>query len=208
LLNTEDLKLYLCTDRGLSLGRPLVKTIEDAIAGGVSIVQLREKDISSKEFYGLALEALKVTRAHHVPLIINNRLDIALAVGAEGAHLGQSDLPCVEARRIAGEDFIIGVSAHNPAEAVIAERDGADYIGAGAVFPTGSKADVSAIIGIEGLKSIAASVKIPVIGIGGIGPKNAATVISAGVAGIAVISAILSQSDIREAAAALRRCLD
>jgi thiamine-phosphate pyrophosphorylase len=208
LLDIEDLKLYLCTDRGLSLGRPLVKTIEEAIAGGVTMVQLREKDISSKEFYGLALRVLKVTRAHHVPLIINDRLDIALAVGAEGVHLGQSDLPCSEARRIGGEDFIIGVSAHTPTEAEIAERDGADYLGAGAVFPTGSKADVSAIIGPGGLKSIVGSVKIPVIGIGGIGPKNAAAVMAAGVAGIAVISAILSQSNIREAAAALRRCLD
>jgi thiamine-phosphate pyrophosphorylase len=207
LLN-EALKLYLCTDRSLSLGRPLVKTVEDAIAGGVTMVQLREKDISSREFYKLALDVLKLTRAHHIPLIINDRLDIALAIGAEGVHLGQSDLPCGEARRIGGEDFIIGVSAHVPAEAVRAERDGADYIGAGAVFPTGSKADVSAIIGPEGLRSVARSVKIPVIGIGGISPKNAAAVMAAGAAGIAVISAILSQPDIREAAAVLRRCLD
>ncbi|AEF83389.1 thiamine phosphate synthase [Leadbettera azotonutricia] len=207
MLNIEDLKLYLCTDRGLSLGRPLVETVEDAIAGGVTMVQIREKDIPSREFYDLALQALRVTRAHHIPLIINDRLDIALAIGAEGVHLGQSDLPCIEARRVGGEDFIIGVSAHTPAEAVRAERDGADYIGAGAVFPTGSKADVSAIIGLDGLKAAAASVKIPVIGIGGIGPKNAAEVIASGAAGIAVISAILSQPDIREAAMILRRCL-
>jgi thiamine-phosphate pyrophosphorylase len=207
VLNTADLKLYLCTDRRLSLGRPLIKTVEEAIAGGVTMVQLREKDISSREFFHLALEILKVTRAHHIPLIINDRLDIALAAGAEGVHLGQDDLPCSEARRIGGRDLIIGVSAHTSAEALLAEKDGADYLGAGAVFPTGSKADVSALIGVEGLKSIAEAVKIPVIGIGGIGPKNAGAVMKTGAAGIAVISAILSQPDIREAAAALKGCL-
>jgi thiamine-phosphate pyrophosphorylase len=150
---------------------------------------------------------LSITRPLHIPLIINDRLDIALASGAEGLHIGQSDLPLKEARRIGGAGLIIGVSASTPEKALEAERDGADYIGAGAVFPTGSKADVSTIIGIEGLMSICSAVKIPVVGIGGIGQGNAKDIMAAGAAGAAVISAILSQPDIREAAAALRRCI-
>jgi thiamine-phosphate pyrophosphorylase len=171
------------------------------------MVQLREKEASAGEFFALAKELLALTRPLRVPLIINDRLDIALAAGADGLHIGQSDLPLKEARRVAGKDFIIGVSAATREEALAAERDGADYIGAGAVFPTGSKTDVSAVIGIEGLKEICAAVKIPVVGIGGIGPGNAPAVMEAGAAGAAVISAILSQPDIREAAAALRRCV-
>jgi thiamine-phosphate pyrophosphorylase len=171
------------------------------------MVQLREKEASAGEFFALAKELLALTRPHRIPLIINDRLDIALAAGADGLHIGQSDLPLKEARRIAGEDFIIGVSAATREEALEAERGGASYIGAGAVFPTGSKADVSAVIGLGGLGAICAAVKIPVVGIGGIGPGNACAVMEAGAAGIAVISAILSQPDIEEAAAALRRCL-
>lgn len=208
MLKRSDLALYLCTDRALSLGRPLLEAVEAAIRGGVTMVQLREKEASSGEFFALAKELLALTRPLGVPLIINDRLDIALAAGADGLHIGQSDLPLREARRITGKDFIIGVSAATQEEALEAERDGADYIGAGAVFPTGSKADVSAVIGIGGLGAICAAVKIPVVGIGGIGPGNARAVMEAGAAGAAVISAILSQPDIREAAAALRRCVD
>jgi thiamine-phosphate pyrophosphorylase len=172
------------------------------------MVQLREKEASTGEFFALAKELLALTRPLGLPLNINDRLDIALAVGAAGLHIGQSDLPLKEARRIAGEDFIIGVSAATPEEALEAERGGADYIGAGAVFPTGSKADVRAVIGIGGLRAICAAVKIPVAAIGGIGPGNASAVMEAGgAAGVAVISAILSQPDIQEAASVLRRCL-
>jgi thiamine-phosphate pyrophosphorylase len=171
------------------------------------MVQLREKEASAGEFFALAKELLALTRPLRVPLIINDRLDIALAAGADGLHIGQSDLPIREARRIAGGDFIIGVSAATCEEALEAERGGAGYIGAGAVFPTGSKADVSAVIGTGGLAAICAAVKIPVVGIGGIGPGNAREVMEAGAAGVAVISAILSQPDIEEAAAALRRCV-
>jgi thiamine-phosphate pyrophosphorylase len=207
MLKKDDLILYLCTDRALSLGRPLLRAVEAAVKGGVTMVQLREKEASTGEFFALAKELLALTRPLHIPLIINDRLDIALAAGADGLHIGQSDLPLKEARRIAGKDFIIGVSAAAPEEALEAERGGADYIGAGAVFPTGSKADVSAVIGLEGLSAICAAVKIPVVAIGGIGPGNAQAVMEAGAAGAAVISAILSQPDIQEAAAALRRCL-
>jgi thiamine-phosphate pyrophosphorylase len=207
MLKRSDLTLYLCTDRALSLGRPLIEAVEAAIKGGVTMVQLREKEASAGEFFALAKELLALTRPLGVPLIINDRLDIALAAGAAGLHIGQSDLPLKEARRIAGEGFIIGVSAATPGEALEAERDGADYIGAGAVFPTGSKADVSAVIGIEGLRAVCTAVKIPVAAIGGIGPGNARMVMEAGAAGVAVISAILSRPDIQEAASVLRRCL-
>jgi thiamine-phosphate pyrophosphorylase len=207
LLNTADLKLYLCTDRKLSLGRPLPEAVEAAIEGGVTMVQIREKEASGGEFFAIAREVLALTRSRGLPLIINDRLDIALAVGADGVHLGQSDLPCREARRVAGKDMIIGVSAHTHEEALAAWKDGADYIGAGAVFPTGSKADVGAVIGIDGIRAVASAVKIPVIGIGGINPQNAALVMAAGAAGVAVISAILSQPDIQQAAAALKRSI-
>jgi thiamine-phosphate pyrophosphorylase len=205
LLNPADLKVYLCTDRKLSLGRPLLETVEAAIEGGATMVQIREKEAPAGEFFAIVKEALALTRSRGIPLIINDRLDIALAAGADGVHLGQSDLPCREARRAAGKGMIIGISAHTPEEALAAWRDGADYIGAGAVFPTGSKADVSAVIGIDGIRAIASAVKIPVVGIGGINSQNAALVIAAGAAGVAVISAVLSQPDIRQAAAALRR---
>ncbi|MDR2619062.1 MAG: thiamine phosphate synthase [Treponema sp.] len=206
MLNPGSLSLYLCTDRKLLFGRPLPEAVEAAIAGGVTMVQLREKDAPAREFFDIAREVLALTRSRGVPLIINDRLDIALAAGADGVHLGQSDLPCFEARRIAGKDFIIGISAHTPEGALSAQRAGADYIGSGAVFPTGSKADVGAVIGIEGIRAVADAVKIPVVGIGGINPGNAASVIAAGAAGVAVISAILSQPDIRAAALALKSC--
>jgi len=191
--------LYLCTDRSLLAGRSLLKSVEEAIEGGVTIIQLREKDISSREFYDTAIELLNLTNRFDIPLIINDRLDIALATGAAGVHLGQEDLPLCPARLLAGNDLIIGVSAHNPAEAIRAEQEGAEYIGAGAVFQTGTKAGAG-VIGPEGLAEIVKSVKIPVVGIGGINRDNISLVNATGAAGAAVISAILSGNDIRKAA--------
>jgi thiamine-phosphate pyrophosphorylase len=172
------------------------------------MVQLREKGASTGEFYRIALEVRAVTRRFHVPLVINDRPDIALAVGAEGLHLGQSDLPLPAARRLVGETMFIGVSASTAEEALRAEAEGADYLGVGAVYPTGSKADAGEAIGPGGLAAICAAVKIPVAGIGGVNAANAAEVKKTGAAGIAVISGILSQPDIREAARNLRRILD
>lgn len=201
-LNPACLGLYLCTDRALLNGRSLARAVEEAIAGGVTIVQLREKELSSREFYETAKEILAITKRRGVPLIINDRLDIALAAGANGVHLGQDDLPVCAARTLAGRDFIIGVSAHNRAEAVRAEQEGADYIGAGAVFATGTKADAS-VIGPEGLAEAVRAVRIPVVGIGGINSANIIRVRETGAAGAAVISAILRSNDIRSAAAGL-----
>ena len=206
MLDPRRLCLYLCTDRILALGRSLEEAVEAAIAGGVTMVQLREKDASSREFYEMACAVRRITEARQVPLVINDRLDIALAVGAAGLHIGQSDLPLDAARKIAGNRLFIGVSARTLEEALSAQAGGADYLGVGAVFPTGSKADAGDAIGIEGLAAICSAVDIPVVGIGGIGPQNAQAVMKAGAAGIAVISAILSQPDIQAAAEQLRQC--
>lgn len=207
MLNKDDLLLYLCTDRVLALGRPIEEAVEAALAGGVTMLQLREKEASTREFYQIALAVKEITQRYKVPLVINDRLDIALAVGADGLHIGQSDLPISVARRLVGDSILIGVSASTVAEAVAAQRAGADYVGAGAVYPTGSKADAGAAIGLDGLAQICAAVSIPVVAIGGVNANNAAAVMQAGAEGIAVISAILSQPDIGAAAAALRAAL-
>jgi thiamine-phosphate pyrophosphorylase len=172
------------------------------------MVQVREKEASSREFYEIARELRALTRRLGIPLVINDRLDIALAVGAEGLHLGQSDLPLKKARQLAGRDMFIGISAGTVAEALAAERDGADYLGTGPVYPTGSKADAREAIGPRGLADICAAVRIPVVGIGGLNAGNAGEALGAGAAGVAVISAILSQPDIEAAARRLRETLD
>ncbi|GHT56114.1 thiamine-phosphate synthase [Spirochaetia bacterium] len=205
-INPDDLLLYLCTDRVLSLGRPITEALEAAIAGGVTMVQLREKNASTREFYEIALEVQRITKRHNVPLVVNDRLDIALAIGAEGIHIGQSDMPLRIARRLVGEMMFIGVSVHTVEQARLAEQDGADYLGVGAVWATGSKADAAAI-GLDRLREIRAAVHIPAVAIGGIGPANVSQVMATGIEGVAVISAILSQPDIREAAKNLRRLL-
>lgn len=208
MLNPQDLLLYLCTDRVLSLGRPITEAVEEAITGGVTMVQLREKEASTGEFYRIALEVRAVTRRLRVPLVINDRLDIALAAGAEGLHIGQSDLPLSAARRVAGDRLFIGISASTVEEALRAEAEGADYLGVGAVYPTGSKADAGRVIGLKGLEEIRAAVKIPVVGIGGVNASNAAEVMKTGAAGISLISGILSRPDIQAAARNLRTILD
>ena len=203
MLKAKDLGLYLCVGAASFKGRALAEILEQAIAGGVTMVQIREKDMCSREFYDITCAALEITRARKVPLVVNDRLDIALASGADGLHLGQSDMPLEAARKVAGGRLFIGVSAGTVEEAIAAGRGGADYLGAGAVFPTSSKADAGDAIGLERLAAICAAVSIPVVGIGGIGPHNAASVMESGAAGIAVISAILSEKDIRAAAESL-----
>lgn len=193
------LKLYLITDRRFLKGRSLTESVEAAILGGVTIVQVREKDVSSRQFYDIAASVKQVTDYYKVPLIINDRIDIAQAVDAAGVHLGQSDLHMLDARRILGPGKIIGISAGNILEAAEAERNGADYLGIGAVYPTGSKNDAD-IVGLEGLRDVASSVAIPSVAIGGINSSNVREIFGAGVDGISVISAILDKEDIRKAA--------
>ncbi|MHC6201783.1 thiamine phosphate synthase [Breznakiellaceae bacterium SP9] len=207
MLRTDKLLLYLCTDRSLSLGRPLTEVVEAALDGGVTMVQIREKDVCTRDFFDIARSIQELTSRRGIPLVINDRLDIALALGAEGLHIGQSDLPLKEARRIAGDRLFIGVSASTIEKALQAQAEGADYLGVGAVYPTGSKADAGAAIGLDGLHKICGAVGIPVVGIGGINAQNARGVLQSGAQGVAVISAILSQSDVAAAARTLRAAL-
>lgn len=190
-----DYSIYLVTDEACLHGRPLLKCVEEALAAGVTLVQYRAKAADGGVLYAEACRLKELCDKYNVPLIINDRLDIALAVGAAGVHLGQDDLPCAVARRLLGEDFIIGVSAHNPAEAVQAVSEGADYLGCGAVFGTATKHDV-AKLGLENLRAIRKSVAVPMVGIGGITADNYAEVLATGADGAAIVSGILAQDDI------------
>ena len=191
-----DYSIYLVTDDGCLQGRALIDCVCEALEGGVTLVQYRAKTASSAEMYAEALQLKALCDSFNVPLIINDRLDIAMAVGAAGVHLGQDDLPCAAARRILGEDYIIGVSAHNPAEAKAALQSGADYLGCGAVFGTATKADAKKL-GTEGLTAICREKGLPVVGIGGVTADNYREVRVAGADGAAIVSGILAQPDIR-----------
>ena len=190
-----DYSIYLVTDDGCLQGRELLDCVREALDGGVTLVQYRAKTASSAEMYAEALQLKALCDSFKVPLIINDRLDIAMAVGAAGVHLGQDDLPCAAARKILGEDYIIGVSAHNPAEAKAALQSGADYLGCGAVFGTATKADVKKL-GTDGLASICREKGLPVVGIGGVTADNYREVRAAGADGAAIVSGILAQPDI------------
>ena len=190
-----DYSIYLVTDEACLHGRPLLECVEEALAAGVTLVQYRAKAADGGVLYTEACKLKELCDKYSVPLIINDRLDIALAVGAAGVHLGQDDLPCAVARRLLGEDFIIGVSAHNPAEAVQAVSEGADYLGCGAVFGTATKHDV-AKLGLENLRAIRKAVAVPMVGIGGITADNYAEVLATGADGAAIVSGILAQDDI------------
>lgn len=190
-----DYSIYLVTDDGCLQGRALIDCVREALEGGVTLVQYRAKTASSAEMYAEALQLKALCDSFKVPLIINDRLDIAMAVGAAGVHLGQDDLPCAAARKILGEDYIIGVSAHNPAEAKAALQSGADYLGCGAVFGTATKADVKKL-GTDGLAAICKAKGLPVVGIGGVTADNYREVRAAGADGAAIVSGILAQPDI------------
>ncbi|WP_304076527.1 thiamine phosphate synthase [Phascolarctobacterium succinatutens] len=199
-----DYSIYLVTDDGCLQGRALIDCVCEALEGGVTLVQYRAKTASSAEMYAEALQLKALCDSFNVPLIINDRLDIAMAVGAAGVHLGQDDLPCAAARKILGEDYIIGVSAHNPAEAKAALQSGADYLGCGAVFGTATKADVKKL-GTEGLTAICREKGLPVVGIGGVTADNYREVRAAGADGAAIVSGILTQPDIRATVRAIAR---
>lgn len=196
--------IYLVTDDGCLQGRELLDCVREALEGGVTLVQYRAKTASSAEMYAEALQLKALCDSFNVPLIINDRLDIAMAVGAAGVHLGQDDLPCAAARKLLGEDYIIGVSAHNPAEAKAALESGADYLGCGAVFGTATKADVKKL-GTEGLAAICKAKGLPVVGIGGVTADNYREVRAAGADGAAIVSGILAQPDIRTTVEAIAK---
>lgn len=199
-----DYSIYLVTDEGCLQGRALLDCVREALDGGVTLVQYRAKTASSAEMYAEALQLKALCDSFKVPLIINDRLDIAMAVGAAGVHLGQDDLPCAAARKLLGEDYIIGVSAHNPAEAKAALQSGADYLGCGAVFGTATKADVKKL-GTDGLAAICKAKGLPVVGIGGVTADNYREVHAAGADGAAIVSGILAQPDIRATVRAIAR---
>lgn len=195
-----DYSLYLVTDRKLSLGRSNLEIIKAALDGGVTVVQLREKDLATRDFYYQAVEAGKILKSRQIPLIINDRLDIALAVDADGVHIGLEDMPLDSARRILGSDKIIGVSVFTPDEARAAESGGADYLGLSPIFITSTKPELTKQIGINGIGAIRAAVKIPIVGIGSMNASNAFEAVSAGLDGVAVVSGIVSQKDVAAAA--------
>lgn len=202
-MKSFDTSLYLVTDRSGMGDCEFESKIRSAVEGGCTMVQLREKNINSYLMYQRALSIKKITDEYHVPLIINDRLDIMLAVGADGVHLGQQDIPVKIARKLIGKDKIIGVSAHCIEEAEKAERDGADYLGVGAIFPTTTKKDII-ITPVNVLREIKETVSVPVVAIGGINQNNINTLKGSHVDGVAVISAIMKSKDPKSSAVALK----
>lgn len=198
-----DFSLYLVTDRGLMSTQTLTEAVEQAILGGCTMVQLREKESSSLEFYEQAQEVKQITDRYGVPLIINDRVDIALAVEAAGIHIGQSDLPVPDVRRLIGMEMLLGVSVSSSEEAGKAMEDGADYLGVGAMFPTGTKTDANAV-SMEELKRIRRMTNLPIVVIGGINLENAGLFRPMGIDGLAVVSGIIGQPNIRKAAAQMK----
>ena len=202
-LDNHAMRLYAVTDRAWVGEKTLYEQVEEAIRGGATCVQLREKQLDRAAFLAEARQIASLCKAHGVPFIINDDLDIALACGADGVHVGQDDMPAAEVRRRAGRDLIVGVSAHNPAEARKAAADGADYLGAGAVFGTITKSNVTPL-SHQGLKGICDAVDIPVVAIGGINARNLMELQGTGVDGVAVVSALFGAGDIEAAARHLR----
>ena len=202
-LNKEDLLLYAVTDRMWLNGRTLKEVVKESLDGGVTFLQLREKNLDDKHFLEEAVELQELCKQYKVPFIVNDNVDIALKMNADGVHVGQSDMQAADVRAKLGPDKIIGVSAQTVEQAVLAQERGADYLGVGAVFPTGSKADADDV-SFETLKAICEAVTIPVVAIGGITQENLEQLKGSGICGIAVISAIYAQSDIKEASRKLK----
>jgi len=200
-----DYSVYLVTDRGLSRGRGTLDIVAAAVTGGASVVQLREKSANTREFIQEALQLKAYLNKMGVPLIINDRLDVAQAIWADGVHLGQHDMPIEMARAIVGHRMIIGISAESLRDAVDAEEAGADYLGVSPIFATPTKTDTAPALGLEGLRQIRRAVAIPLVGIGGLNRTNAQKVIAAGADGVAVVSAIVSADNPESAARELRR---
>lgn len=203
-----DLSLYLIADIEAGYKYPFLKVIEEAILGGVTIVQLRVKNKTKAEFLQSARAMRSLTKSYRIPFIINDDIEVTLAVDADGVHLGQSDIKITEARKILGPNAIIGVSTHNIEEALEAEKKGANYAGVGTVFPTTSKTDIRGIIGVAGLTEVRNKVKLPLVGIGGINLSNVASVVEAGIDGVAVISAIMSSNDPKKTAKEFKAIID
>ena len=191
--------LHLVTDRGLTLGRSLIDIIRAAAAGGISAVQLREKDCSTREFVELGHSVIKELKQLQIPLIINDRVDVALALGADGVHLGQSDMPYAMARELLGPQAVIGLSVETLEQARDAEQLDVDYLGLSPVFATATKTDLAKPLGLDGISQIRSESRHHLVAIGGISHDNAAEVMTAGADGLAVVSAICSAADPQQA---------
>ena len=203
------LKLYLVTDRDLVRGRSVVEVVRSAVDGGVTAVQIREKDLEAAAFLNEAAEVKKVLLGRGVPLFVNDRADIALAAGADGLHVGQTDLQAATARRLIGPEMLLGVSVSTEDEARKALADGADYVSVSPVFLTPTKPDADAAVGLAGIRRIRRAVgTAAVLAIGGIDTTNARSIVTAGSDGVSVVSAIMSADDPRTASRALRREVD
>lgn len=196
------LTLYAITDRHWLGGETLEQQVDQAISGGATMIQIREKDLDEKAFFDEAETLLSLCRAHHVPFIVNDNVRLALQIGADGVHVGQSDMDARDVRARIGDDKILGVSVQTVEQARAAEKSGADYLGVGAVFPTNSKENAD-VLSKETLTEICRAVSIPVVAIGGITAENAVLLAGSGIAGISVISAIFGARDIRAAARAM-----
>ena len=203
-IKPEELLLYAVTDRHWLNGATLISQVEAALKGGATFIQLREKNLDDKAFYQEALEIQKLCKEYKVPFVINDNVELAKKIGADGVHVGQSDMEALDVRKVLGDDKIIGVSAQTVEQAELAEKHGADYLGVGAVFPTGSKNDATEV-SFETLQEICEHVHFPVIAIGGITRDNVVELSQSGICGIAVISAIFGQTNIEAATADLKK---
>lgn len=206
-MNKFDLSLYLVTDRDLSMGRSLEEIVEEAVKGGITMLQLREKNTSTADFYKIACSLKNLLKGHNIPLIINDRLDIAIASDADGLHIGQSDMPYYVVRKILGKDKIIGLSVETIEQAREANKLDVDYIGLSPVFSTNTKTDINTPLELEGIREIASFTKHKTVAIGGINTQNTGDIIKNGADGIAVVSAIISQDSPRMAAAELKKII-
>lgn len=201
--NKQALLLYAVTDRAWLRGHTLAEQVEQCLRGGATMLQLREKELENAAFLQEALEIRALCHAYSVPFLINDNLEVALACNADGVHIGQSDMQAARARALLGPDKILGVSAQTVEQALRAERDGADYLGVGTVFPTSTKPDAD-YVAKETLTAICAAVSIPVVAIGGIDEGNLLSLAGAGIDGVAVVSAIFAQPDIQRATERLK----
>lgn len=202
-MNKDALSLYGITDRYWLNGRPLIHDVQLALEGGVTMIQLREKNLDEESFYREAIEIKELCKKFHVPFIINDNVELAKKVDADGIHVGQNDMAAQDVRAIIGPDKILGVSTQTVEEALLAQKMGADYLGVGAVFPTGSKDDCW-VLSHDLCREICSAVTIPVVAIGGINLGNISKLSGLGFSGISLISAIFGQSDIKSAAMKLK----
>ncbi|NLZ72190.1 MAG: thiamine phosphate synthase [Clostridiaceae bacterium] len=200
----KDMSLYLVTDRSWLGNRNLPDVVEEAIRGNVSFVQIREKNINYQEFKKLALELKVITDKYHIPFVINDNIELAIDIDADGVHLGQDDMETSKARKLLGNNKILGISVNTVEQAVLAEKEGADYLGIGSIFNTGTKLDAK-VINMDIIKNIVDSVSIPTVGIGGINKDNIHLLENSKLDGIAVVSAILKEKDIELSAKNLSR---